>query len=89
MVDSFKLKKQKDAKAAAAAAAKSKTPMPASTGSEADWKAFPWAAGDKRWTTLWIAAAIDEFEALAVIALTRAPVTDPKRRREIIKKQFP
>src|SRR5262249_49838512 len=68
VVDSFKVKKQKDAKAAAAAAAKSKTPVPASTGTEADWKAFPWPAADKRWTTLWIAAVIGEFEALAIVA---------------------
>jgi hypothetical protein len=85
-VDSFKATKQQQAKAAAAAAAKAKQPAPSPT--EADWKAFPWPSGDARWTTLWTNKEIDEFEAIAILEMTR-PTTSPTRRREIIKAQFP
>jgi len=85
-VDIFKKQKQKDAKAAATAAAKAKLPAPSPT--EADWKAFPWKSTDTRWNTLWTTAAIDEFEKIAIVQITR-PTTDPERRRNIIKSQFP
>jgi Domain of unknown function (DUF4157) len=85
-VDVFKKKKQKEAKAAAAAAAAAKKPAPSPT--EADWIAFPWNAGDARWKTLWTTTEIEEFEAIAIIEVTKS-TTDPKRRRGIIKVQFP
>jgi hypothetical protein len=85
-VDIFKAQKQSEAKAAANAAAKAKKPAPTPT--EADWKAFPWKSSDTRWTTLWVNKEIDEFEAIAIIEMTK-PTTSPARRRKIIKAQFP
>jgi hypothetical protein len=85
-VKQFKTKKRKEAEAGAKAAAKAKKPAPSP--SPADWDSFPWPTGDARWTSLWTSAAIKEFEDIAVMELTK-PTTNPKRRRGIIKKQFP
>ncbi|MCU1347405.1 MAG: hypothetical protein JWO56_435 [Acidobacteria bacterium] len=87
-VDQFKTKKQAEAKAAAAAAAKTGKPVPAGTGTEADWKAFPWASGDGRWKTLWTSAAIDELEQLAIAEVTKH-TTDPAKRKKVLASQFP
>ena len=85
-VDEFK--KQKVKEATASAAAKPKPSAPAAT--PADWNAFPWPTGDSRWGTLWSSnpKVIDQFEAIAIVEMTKH-TTDPKRRRGIIKKQFP
>jgi hypothetical protein len=81
-VAQFKAKKKTEAKAAVG------TPAAATVGSEADWAAFPWPAGDARWARLWTAAAIAAFEAIAIVEVTK-PTTDPARRRSIIASQFP
>ena len=85
-VEAFKDKKKKEAAAAATAAAKAKLPAPTPT--PADWVAFPWNSGDRRWTTMWTGPVIDDFEQIAINEITK-PTTDPKRRRDIIKTQFP
>jgi hypothetical protein len=83
-VDEFKKQKVKEATAAAAA-----TPKPsAPAATAADWNAFPWPTGDSRWGTLWTPKVVEQFEAIAIVEMTKH-TTDPKRRRKIIKAQFP
>jgi hypothetical protein len=84
-VAKFKVQKKAEAKTATAAALAAKLPVPLA--SEADWTAFPWKAGDARWTTLW-PAAVDDFETLAIVEITSG-TTDPARRRKIIGNLFP
>ncbi len=52
---------------------------------KAEWEAFPWPVGDKRWATLYTGAAQDQFEALAQAKML--PHThSPQRRKAILNK---